>query len=46
MNEYGYRSLVVWQRGKTLATDIYTLKMLTSLIRARSDSLLRPKPKA
>jgi len=25
MNEYGYRSLLVWQKGKTLATDIYRL---------------------
>ena len=25
MNEYGYRGLVVWQKGKTLATDIYRL---------------------
>ena len=25
MTEYGYRSLVVWQRAKTLATDVYRL---------------------
>jgi four helix bundle protein len=25
MNEYGYRSLNVWQRAKTLATDVYQL---------------------
>ncbi|HZL13232.1 MAG TPA: four helix bundle protein [Verrucomicrobiae bacterium] len=25
MAEYGYRSLVVWQKGKTLAIDIYRL---------------------
>ena len=25
MDEYGYRSLVVWQKGKILATDIYRL---------------------
>lgn len=25
MPEYGYRSLVVWQKAKTLATDIYRL---------------------
>jgi len=25
MNEYGYRSLVVWQKAKTLATDVYRL---------------------
>ncbi len=25
MNEYGYRNLLVWPKGKTLATDIYRL---------------------
>jgi four helix bundle protein len=25
MTEYGYRSLLVWQKGKTLATDVYRL---------------------
>ena len=25
MNEHGYRSLVVWQKGKALATDVYRL---------------------
>ncbi|MFZ0827402.1 MAG: four helix bundle protein [Verrucomicrobiia bacterium] len=25
MNEYGYRNLVVWQKGKTLATGVYRL---------------------
>ena len=25
MNEYGYRSLIVWQKAKTLATDVYRL---------------------
>ena len=25
MSEYGYRSLNVWQRAKTLATDVYRL---------------------
>jgi four helix bundle protein len=25
MNEYGYRSLMVWQKAKTLATEVYRL---------------------
>ena len=25
MNEYGYRSLVVWQKAKTLAVEVYRL---------------------
>jgi len=33
MNEYGYRSLLVWQKGKTLATDIYRLTNCESIKR-------------
>jgi four helix bundle protein len=33
MSEYGYRSLVVWQNGKTLATDIYRLTNSESIKR-------------
>jgi four helix bundle protein len=33
MNEYGYRSLVAWQKGKTLATDIYLLTKSESVRR-------------
>jgi four helix bundle protein len=33
MSEYGYRSLVVWQKGKTLATDIYQLTNQESIRR-------------
>jgi four helix bundle protein len=25
MSEYGFRSLIVWQKAKTLATDVYRL---------------------
>jgi four helix bundle protein len=25
MNEYGYRNLLVWQKGKSLATEVYRL---------------------
>ena len=33
MSEYGYRSLIVWQKGKTLATDIYRLTNSPSIKR-------------
>ena len=33
MNEIGYRSLVVWQKGKTLATDIYKITNRESIRR-------------
>jgi four helix bundle protein len=33
MSEYGYRSLIVWQKGKTLATDIYLLTNQESIRR-------------
>ena len=33
MNEYGYRSLVVWQKGKALATDVYQLTNSESIKR-------------
>jgi four helix bundle protein len=33
MNEMGYRSLLVWQKGKTLATDIYRLTNNASIQR-------------
>jgi len=33
MNEYGYRSLVVWQQGKTLATEVYRLTNCESIRR-------------
>ncbi len=26
MNEYGFRSLIVWQKAKSLATEVYRLK--------------------
>jgi len=31
MAEYGYRSLVVWQRAKTLAVDLYLLTRAESI---------------
>ncbi len=33
MNEIGYRSLVVWQKGKSLATDIYRITNSESIRR-------------
>ncbi|HEY3932017.1 MAG TPA: four helix bundle protein [Verrucomicrobiae bacterium] len=33
MAEYGYRSLLVWQKGKTLATDVYRLTNSESIKR-------------
>ena len=33
MTEYGYRSLVVWQKGKDLATDVYQLTNSESIKR-------------
>jgi len=33
MNEIGYRSLVVWQKGKNLATDIYKITNSESIRR-------------
>ena len=33
MTEYGYRSLVVWQKGKTLATEVYRLTNSESIKR-------------
>ncbi len=33
MNEYGYRSLVVWQKGRALATDVYRLTNRESIQR-------------
>ena len=33
MTEYGYRSLVVWQKAKTLATDVYRLTNSESIKR-------------
>ncbi|SRR5260221_3699833 len=33
MAEYGYRSLLVWQKGKTLATDVYRLTNCESIKR-------------
>ena len=33
MNEYGYRSLVVWQKGKALAADVYRLTTSESIKR-------------
>ena len=36
MNKYGYRSLVVWQKGKTLATEVYRLTDCESIKRDHS----------
>lgn len=33
MTEYGYRGLVVWQKAKTLATDVYRLTNSESIKR-------------
>lgn len=33
MNEYGYRNLVVWQKGKALATEVYRLTNSESIKR-------------
>ena len=33
MTEYGYRGLVVWQKAKTLATDVYRLTSSESIKR-------------
>jgi four helix bundle protein len=33
MNEYGYRGLVVWQKAKVLATDVYRLTNSESIKR-------------
>ncbi len=33
MSEYGFRNLLVWQRGKTLATEVYRLTNSESIKR-------------
>jgi len=31
MNEYGYRNLMVWQKGKKLAVDVYRLTKVETI---------------